>query len=891
MYDPQQASTPNAARAAAWRRYLRFWGPRAEADVDDELGFHIEMRAREYMARGMTEPDARRAAVLRLGNLAAARAECVAITSRRERRMTRAQLVDAFVHDVTFAWRTLGRQKGWTFVAVITLALGIGANTAVFSVVNTLLLHPLPYPDADRIAIIYQEPTRGNNTGMQVFVNPNPPLVRAWRGGSRAFEAIEPYHQGGRSMRTTEGTVSVVNTASILPSFTAFAGQRPALGRVFSDEEVARGDRVAMIGEPFWRARLGSDPRIIGKPITIDQQPYTIVGVMPATFRLPRLAAEPSDVWLPLDLRDDNTGLSVIGRLRPGVTRADATRELDGIATPSAVLGSKTADFTTKLTPPSELVRFRASLVMLTGAVALVLLIACGNVTHLVMARTATRERELAIRTALGASRLRLVRQLLTESLILAAAGCAGGLLAGWLGLQVLVAMRPDNLPELIAARIDGTTLLVTAALSVATGLVVGVLGAIQTARHSAHDALKAGALSASQSRRQRRLRSLVVASEMTVSMVLLVGAMLLVRSMLHLNRIEPGFDAAGLHAVEIALPKTHFSAPGAGDAFVSQVADRVRRIPGVEMATVAAGAPPSRSFMIGGLHVEGEPEPPRGTTSFIDYNGIEPNYFSTMRMRIIAGSTLTDTTDAGAQVVVNEGLAQKYWPGKSALGRRLRVVFNGQGEWKTIVGVAADAFTGGLTSEAAAPTLYMASRKRFQAVLILRAAPGRNPIPTVNAIVAQLDPTLPPPKISNIETAMARSIAGPRFTMVLLVAFTVLALVLAAVGLYGVMAYSVAQRTREIGIRIALGATRRDVARAILWQGTALALVGAVVGLFGARWGSKLLEHMLYGVSRSDAASFALGGLVLVGTAMLACIVPMRRAVSVDPLVAIRAD
>jgi putative ABC transport system permease protein len=891
MHDPQQAPAPNAARAATWRRYLRFWGPRAEADVDDELAFHVEMRAREYMARGMAEADARRAALRRLGNLVAARTECVAITSRRERRMTRAQIVDAFLQDVGYAWRVLGRQKGWTFVAIITLALGIGANTAVFSVVNTLLLHPLPYPNANRIAIVYQEPTKGNTTGMQVLVNPNAPTVRAWREASKSFEAIEPYMRDDRALRGNDGTVSVVHTASILPGFVPLTGERPLLGRVFSAAETAVTEPVVVLGESFWRSRLGADPTIIGKPITLDQKPYTVIGIMPATFRLPRVGGDGTDIWLPLDLRNDNLGLSVISRLRPGVRLPDAAKELDNLASASTAAGAATPDFRTKLTPPSEMVRFKASLVMLWGAVALVLLIACGNVAHLVLARTATRQRELAIRAALGASRLRLVRQLLTESLILALAGCAGGLVAGWAGLQVLKALRPDNLPELIAARIDGLTLLVTAALSLGTGLAVGALGAIQAGRSSAHDALKSGSLTASQSRRQGRLRAVLVTSEMAVSMVLLVGAILLVRSMLHLQRLEPGFDATGLYSVQVPLHKERYATAAARNALAAQLADRIGRIPGVEMVTVANGAPPSRSFMIGALQLEGEPDPAAGTTAFIDYNGIESNYFRTMRTPILEGSTITDTSKAAGQVVVNEGLVRKYWPGQSALGKRLRVVYNGEGEWKTIVGVAANAFTGGLTAEAADPTLYMSGRDLYQPSLIFRTSSDANPIPTVRAIIAQLDPILPPATVRSVDDAMQRSIAGPRFTMTLLVVFTMLALVLAAVGLYGVMAYSVAQRTREIGIRIALGATRRDVARSVLWQGAGLALGGAAIGLVGARWGSKVLEHMLYGIERSDVASFALGALVLVATALIACIVPMRRAVAVDPLVAIRAD
>ena len=891
MHDPQQAPPPHAKRAATTRRYLRFWGPRAEADVDDELAFHIEMRARDYMERGLSEQDARAAAKRRLGNLASARSDCIAITSRRQRRMTRAQIIDAFVHDVRFAWRTLGRQKGWTAVAVITLALGIGANTAVFSVVNTLLLRPLPYPDANRIAIIYQEPTKGNSTGIQITVNPNPPLVRAWREGAKSFESIEAYTQSDRAMQPPGGTTEIVHAANILPTFPTFAGQRPLKGRVFDENEVKTRQRVVLISEPFWRVRLGGDPDVIGKPLTLERQPYTIVGVMPATLRLPRLGADLTDVWLPLDINDDMIGLSVLGRMRSGVDRDVARRELDAIDAAISTQAKGMQDFRTRLTSPAELVRFRESLVMLSAAVALVLLIACGNVTHLVLARTATRGRELAIRTALGANRLRLVRQMLTESLLLAAAGCVGGIVAGWAGLQILVALRPDNLPELQVARIDAYTMLVTAGLAVLTGVVVGLLGAWQAARTSAHDALKSGALTASQSRRQRRLRSLVVTSEMAVSMVLLVGAMLLVRSMVHLQRIEPGFSAAGLYSVEIPLSKAAYPDAAPRLAFLRQVAERVRAVPGVQEVTVAAGAPPSRSFMIGALQVEGQPEPPAGTTSFIDYNGVETNYFRTMGIRIVEGTAITDTSQAASQVVVNQGLARKYWPGKSPLGRRLRVVLNGQGAWGTIVGVAADAFTGGLTSEAADPMLYMGTQDRFSPVLILRAKAGVDPIPTVRAVIAQLDATLPPPRVADIESAMARSIAGPRFTMTLLVAFTALALLLAAVGLYGVMAFSVAQRTREIGIRIALGATRRTVAKSILWQGTVMALLGGAIGLVGARWGTKLLEHMLYGVDETDVMSFALGGAVLVATAMVACIVPMRRAVSVDPLTAIRSD
>jgi putative ABC transport system permease protein len=890
MNDPQQASAPNARRAATWRRYLRFWGPRAEADVDDEIAFHIDMREREYIARGMSAADARRAATRRLGDLAQARAECIAIGSRRERRMTRAQLVDAFVHDVRFAWRTLGRQKGWTAVAIITLALGIGANTAVFSVVNALLLHPLPYPNADRIAYVDLEPARGNNTGMNVMVTPSMQVVRSWKANARSFEAFEPYMDEDRSLRSAYGAPTTVNVASVLPSFTAFTGSKPTIGRGFTSRDVSDGARVALVSESFWRGRFGSDPGVIGKSIVLDNQPYSVIGVMPARYRLPQVAETATDVWLPLDLRNDSIFVHLVGRLRPNVSMAAARRELDAIYAGEKARSSDVGDFAVKLTAPSEVVSFRQSLLLLSVAVAFVLLIACGNVAHLLLARTAARQRELAIRAAMGASRVRIVRQLLTESLLLAGAGCFGGVLTGWLGMRALVSMSPDSLAELAEARMDGTTLLVTAALAALTGIIVGILGTLQAARFSANDVLKAGTISASQSRRHRRLRSVLVVSEMAVSTVLLVGATLLIRSMLHLQTVDPGFDTSRLYTVQLPL-RREYPTTLARQAFLADVTGRMRRVSGVEGLTISTAAPPWRSFLIGALQVEGEPVPPTGTTSFIDYNRIEPDYFRFMGIRLVEGSTITDTSKAARQVVVNAGFAKKYWPQRSALGRRIRVVYNGQGDWMTIVGVVGDALTSGLIGDASQPMMYLAAIDSYEPAVLVRVAPGADPIPSIRTAVAQADPRLPSPNVTNVESVMERSIAGPRFTMTLLVTFTGLALVLAAVGLYGVMAYAVAQQTREIGIRIALGATRSAIASSVIRRGVLMAAAGALAGALGARWASKLLESMLYGVGRTDPLSFVIGVAVLLATALAACLVPVRRAVAVDPLTSIRAD
>ena len=890
MSDPQQTPAPHARVATAWRRYLRFWGPRAAADVEDELRFHVEMRVRDYMARGMSEAEARAATARRLGDLADARAECVTIATRRERRMTRAQLVDAFVQDMKFALRTLGRQKGWTAVAILTLALGIGANTAVFSVVNSLLLQPLPYPNADRIAIVFQQPNQGNSTGINVMITPRPAVVRAWRESSRSFDALEAYHTTDMTLRDRDGTTSVVHAAAILASFPRFTGQRPLIGRVFTEAEVNEKARLVLLGEGIWRSRFGSDPRVLGTTISLDDMHYTIVGVMPAAFRVPRVFQEYTDIWKPLDLREEGVGLSAVGRLKPGVSTAVATRDLDSVTARLERAQANSVAFTTKLVAPSKMVSFRDSLLMLTAAVALVLLIACANVAHLLLARAAARQRELAIRAALGAGRARLFRQLVTESLVLAAAGCLGGILVGWAGLHVLVSLRPASLSELSAARMDGTTLGVTIALAVVTGIVFGVVGALQAARHSTHESLKAGSLSASNTRRHNRVRSLLVVSEMALSATLLVGATLLVRSVGRLQSIDPGFEPAGLYGIQLALPEKRYG-EAAKKRFHAEFVARARVLPGVQAVTLTSGAPPSRSFLIGALHIEGDPPPKAGTTSFLDYNDVDPDYFRVMGIRLLHGRTFDDTTAESRQVIVNQSMARKHWRGGDAVGKRLRVLFNGKGEWLTVIGVAADASTGGLTAEASQPMFYRTGQNRYQPSVIVRTQGNASPIASLRSLLATMDPRLSPPSVSDVDRAMRESIAGPRFTMLLLSVFTAMALVLAAVGLYGVMSYAVAQRTREIGIRIALGATRRNIARSVVARGVLLAASGIVLGLVGAHWATKLIEKMLYGIPRTDPASFIVGSAVLLGTTLLACVVPMRRAVAVDPLIAMRSE
>jgi putative ABC transport system permease protein len=870
-----------------WRRYLRFWGPHAEADVDDELQFHVEMRVAEYMKSGMDETHARAAVARRLGDLPAARAECVAIDTRREHRMSRTQWFDAFVQDLRFGARMLLRQKAWTAVGILTLALGIGANTAVFSVVNQLLLHPLPYPGADRMALVYEQPQNGGASGVSVYLLANAPTFRRWRADAHSFDDLEGWTSTDVVFRQDGGKAAVLHSAAVLPSFAEFAGVRPILGRNFDSTDVAARAHVVLLSEALWRGRFGSDPHVVGRTLDLNGNPYTVVGVMPRQFRLPALLQTNTDVFTPLDLTDTQIGLSIVGRLRPGVTIGAAQRELDSILVRSRVM----TGFRVQVVPPDRIVHFRDSLMLLAAAVALVLIIACVNVAHLLLARGATRRREMAVRAALGAGGGRLTRQLLTESLLLALAGCAAGILVGWGGLRALVALRPESLSQLSLARLDGTTLLVAAGLSLATGIAFGLVGAVQSTGLHGYDVLKAGGRSLSAGRSHDRVRSALVVTEMALCTALLVGATLLVRSVAHLASSDPGFDVAGLYSFNLNFSATSDTSGDDRWRFADQVVQRARHLPGVQAMTVDGVAPPGQAFTVGALAIEGRSLPKPGGMSFISVNPVRPDFFRLMGMHFVQGATFTDTTAAAAQVIVNQGMARRYWPNGSAIGQHVRVGFENNGPWLTIVGVVNDASTGGLGMQAGEPMFYFPRMTDISPAILARLTNPEVAIPAMRSLVASMNPAIPPLDATDVANAMAATIGGQRFTMLLLAVFTGLALVLAAVGLYGVMAYAVAQRTREIGIRVALGATRTRIARRVLTRGLTLGAIGMAVGLVGAHWGTRLLSSMLSGVSANDPASFTAAGAVLLATVALACVVPMRRAMRVDPVVAMREE
>jgi putative ABC transport system permease protein len=535
-------------------------------------------------------------------------------------------------------------------------------------------------------------------------------------------------------------------------------------------------------------------------------------------------------------------------------------------------------------------VSFRDSLVMLVVAVGFVLLVACANVAHLLMARSATRQRELAVRAALGAGRGRLLRQLLTESFLLSIAGAMAGVAVGWVGLRALIAARPRDLSELGSAHLDGFTLGVAILVAVASGIAFGIIGALQSARSSTHDALKTGASQGARRGIRGRGRGLLVVSEMALSAALVVSATMLVRSVIKLQRADLGFSPTGLYSLDLNMPQRRYPSPATRVAFLNELVSRATRIPGVRSVSLAGAGPGARNFAVGRLEIEGEPAPAPTSSSFIDVNNVQPNYFSTMGIRLIEGSTFTDTASRAGQILVNAGFARKHWPGTSAIGHRLRIARQTSEPWMTIVGVVGDASLSGPTAESSAPFIYRAFGDDESGNLVVRTGGDAAPMQQIRAFVKSADRAMVP-TVNSAEEMVSRAIAGPRFVMTLLTVFTALALVLAAVGMYGVMAYTVAQRTREIGIRLALGAPAGRIARSVLVRGAMLAVIGSIIGLSAAAWGTKLIEHQLYGVTRSDPASFVAAVVVLVGAAVLACAVPTRRALSVDPMTAIRAD
>jgi putative ABC transport system permease protein len=805
------------------------------------------------------------------------------------------------LHDLKNACRALLKAPWFTCVVVVTLALGIGANTAIFGVVNTLLLNPLPYPNADRLVFI-----RLGNDSIP-FGFPLPGFVVAkWREEARSFDAVEAYEYRD-VLAYDERGARIARGIRITPSLPAALGVSPVLGRGFTaDDAVPGAPAVVVLSYETWQRDYGGARDVLGRAITLDEVSHVIVGVMPARwdeFANPIRA----DMWFPLVFGTAaDTGfqfVSAVARLRPDASVDAANVEINALLERALAQAERRmfgGRVIARVARPAERVGagLRDALFVLLGAVGLVLLVACSNVANLFLARSTSRARELALRSALGASAWRLARALLAECLVLALAAGAVGVAFGWLTLRVLARMRPAYLVSLGDVQLDPVVLAFTFGISVLTALLFGAAPALQLTSRRIGDALRSGASGVVRAG-GARLRKLLVAVQMALSVILLVGAVLLVRSVIYLQNVEVGFDTQNLFTAQLSLPRARYETPTSRDALAEQLLERLRPLPSVAAVTQASLAPPNWTMgSRGKLEITGAMLSEAEASAAYASNYVRPDYFSTLGIRMLQGRTFTgDEMQSGAAVVVNRGAADRFWPEGNAVGAALT--------WgrtsATVVGVVDDVVHGESMQTSEAPYFYWpfsAERAPINAgqppsvTLIVRAA--GDPADAIAALRAEtqaLDPEVAVQNVTTSETAYAFTIAGPRFNMALLTAFAAIALVLAAVGLAAVIGYEVAERTHEFGVRMALGARTGNVRRLAMRHGLAPAFVGVVIGVIGALGATQLAASLLHGVAPRDPLTFVGVVALLVLVALGASWLPARRATRVDPITALRAE
>ncbi|MFL6207321.1 MAG: ABC transporter permease [Pyrinomonadaceae bacterium] len=803
--------------------------------------------------------------------------------------------------DVRFGGRMLWKSPGFTLVAIIALALGIGANTAIFSVVNAVLLRALPYKHANRLVVLWEH-KRASNKEHNVVA---PADFLDWRDQAQSFDAMAAFVDVRFNLTGAGAPVEIPAQVSTGNLF-ALLGADAALGRTYTvaDEEPGH-DAVVVLSHDLWQRQFGGDAGIVGKIITMNGHPVTVLGVMPPDFKWfikeNSLSGKPAELWTPnrwSDRRRVGRFLSVVARLKPGVTSAQAQVEMNTIA---ARLEQQYTDFNTNWEARVMPVRtqlageLRRPLLVLLGAVAFVLLIACANVANLMMARAAARHKEIAIRTALGAGRWRVVRQLLTESVLLAFIGGAVGLLLALWGVDVLVALSPANLISRAEVGLSLPVLGFTFGVSLLTGVVFGLLPALEAARSDPHEALKETGRSNTGSPRSRRLRGAFVVAEVALALVLLVGAGLMMKSFLRLQSVNPGFEAQNLLTMRVLLPRAKYPKAEQQMAFFQQAVARMQALPGVRSAAVVSELPFSGLGSATGFTIVGRPAPPAGNEQVTDVRTSDENYFRTMNIPVRQGRTFTpqEATTERHVVVINEALARKYFSDVNPIGQRLVIDMKETNEPTEIIGVVGDAKYDTLANEPRAMVYWpQPELVRSGMMIVLRTATDPLSLaPAAQREIQALDKDQPVADVRTAESWLAESVARTRFGTLLLNVFAAVALLLAAVGIYGVMAYSVTQRTHEIGIRMALGARPFDVFKLVVGQGLMLTLSGVALGLGAAFMLTRLLTNLLYEVSATDPTVFLGLAVLLALVAFVASYVPARKATRVDPMVALRYE
>jgi putative ABC transport system permease protein len=800
------------------------------------------------------------------------------------------------IQDLRYAARTMLKQKGFTVVAVAALALGIGANTAIFTVVNAVVLRPLPYDDPDRLVWLW-------DTQPQLATAPaSLPDFIDWRDQNQSFEYLAAYQSGNMFVDDGNGAQDT-KVGLVTPDLFSLFREKPLLGRTFTEEETQPGRfRVAVLSQNMWRRRFGSDPNVLGQTLQLSGFAYTIIGVIPAGFSFP----DESELWrpLPIDPNKLDRGphyLRVIGRLKAGVALAQAQAEMSAIAARLAgQYPEKIAGHGIKLQLLSDVVigDIKPALFVLLGAVGFVLLIACANVANLLLARAGARQREIAVRTALGASRSRIVRQLLTESVLLAVAGGSAGLLVAVWGVNPLVSLSTETIPRVREIAIDARVACFTLLISLLTGVVFGLIPALQVSKPDLNDALKESGRTTAGLRRNR-LRSLLVVSEIAASLVLLAGAGLMIKSFAKLNHVDPGFNPDKLLTMGVTLLRSKYPEDAKVAAFYSQLLERVAAAPGVKSAGAITELPLSGSNTSDYFTIEGRPAVAKEEQPLTECRTITPHYFDAMEIPLLKGRDFTenDTKQTPNVAVINEAFARRHFAEEDPIGHRIKL----QGQFRDpllIVGVVGNVRDFGLdeqpTPEAYLPYLQNPLSETYDRSLTIVVRTKSDPGTIAGALRADLfslDKSLPVQKLKPMSEYLRDSLSRRRFNMVLLSVFASVALLLAAVGIYGVISYGVAQRTHEIGIRVAIGAQARDILKLVIGQAMLLTLVGIAAGLASAFALTRLMESLLFGVSATDPLTFAMISVILTGVALGACFVPARRAMKVDPIVALRYE
>ncbi len=884
-------------------RFFQFpWRSRSQIarDVDTELEFHLEMRVAELVAQGLSAAAAQARAREEFGDIEFTRAYCLNADRASDRSQRTADRLGELRQDVAYAWRTLRRAPGFTTVSVLTLALAIGANTAIFSVARTVLFKPLGFGKPESLVAFYV--TRPQSKPGQGIGLSMPDLVD-YRERQRTLTGIAAYFTRLATWRVGNSDPQIVRAMQVTPNMFDVLGVPAWRGRTFAtgDDTPATSAKV-ILSYDFWRRELGADSGVVGTKITLYNKPYDVVGIMPRGFTV----GEEEAVWIPLDMSDDLARPEVtrkqhivecIARLKPGATVTSARADVAGVSRGlAAQYPDIDRDYTATVVPLREQLGHdvRQPVILLLGAALLILLIACANLANVTLSRSLGRRTEMAVRAALGAGRARLARQLLTESLLLSMAGGAAGIALAIVGTRALLALNPHTLSGVFEIGIDNRVLLFSAVISVGTGILFGLAPAIAAARSDLHGALKDRGRGGTGGRASERLRQGLVMTQVSLAVMLLIGAGLLIRSFREVTTVRLGYDPDHVLTAQLRVDGTKYDSASAVNQFYDAVLAEIAAVPGVE----AAGASmyvPSQGKQFSSMFVEGSTMDPNHLPD-IGYTMVRGDFFKALHIPVIEGRAFneTDTPDGPRVVTINESAAHFYFPKGGAVGSHVRIGPNPKAPFVTIVGVVGD-MRDAASWKPPEPTIYDDARQNtwWQSLTIVVRTTGdpMHALAGVRQAVKRADPTLAMRDIATLDELIGQSLSARRFALGLASCFAALALVLAAVGIYGVLAYSVNARTREFGVRLALGATTRNVMLLVIRQGLGWSVAGLAIGIGGALAFGRYLESSLFGVTATDSLTYVAVGIGLVVVVLAACIVPASRATRVDPINSLRAE